>query len=315
MNTQPLVSIIIPTYNRAHLIGETLDSVLAQTYPNWECIIVDDGSSDHTDEVVGAYVEKDSRFKYFHRPANRAKGANASRNYGFVLCKGEYIQWLDSDDLLAPLKLEVQVTVLQDKPNIDLVFGRWEKFEQTVLKSFDINSKRFYQSYPNGLAFLEALGKYKTFMASHSYLLKREVLKSTGLWNTYLSTNQDGEFFSRVLMKCEKIHFCKKSLVYYRIQNASSVSSYSSETKVHDVVNTWRLIETRMKLAYGDIQFQYIENAKNRVFIDLNKSAFSKLKYSYKDYFELQLEAEKYYLKSKRLPGRILKKVKRMLKG
>ena len=65
---QALISIIIPTFNRAHLIGETLDSVLAQTYPNWECIIVDDGSTDTTDEVVGEYVKKDSRFLYHHRP-------------------------------------------------------------------------------------------------------------------------------------------------------------------------------------------------------------------------------------------------------
>ena len=65
MSDQPLVSIIIPTYNRAHLIGETLDSVVAQTYLNWECIIVDDGSSDNTDEVVGKYVEKDPLLNHF----------------------------------------------------------------------------------------------------------------------------------------------------------------------------------------------------------------------------------------------------------
>jgi glycosyltransferase involved in cell wall biosynthesis len=92
MNIQPLVSIIIPTYNRAHLIGETLDSVLAQTYQNWECIIVDDDSTDKTDEVVGAYVEKDSRFKYYHRPDEHLPGGNGARNYGFKMSTGEYVQ-------------------------------------------------------------------------------------------------------------------------------------------------------------------------------------------------------------------------------
>jgi glycosyltransferase involved in cell wall biosynthesis len=85
MNNQPLVSVIIPTYNRAHLIGETLDSVLAQTYTNWECIIVDDGSSDNTDEFVGKYVKKDSRFKYYHRPEEHLPGGNGARNYGFKI--------------------------------------------------------------------------------------------------------------------------------------------------------------------------------------------------------------------------------------
>ena len=74
MKKEPLVSVIIPTYNRAHLIGETLDSVLAQTYQNWECIIVDDGSSDDTDEVIGEYVKKDNRFKYYHRPDEHLPG-------------------------------------------------------------------------------------------------------------------------------------------------------------------------------------------------------------------------------------------------
>ena len=68
MSKNPLVSIIIPTYNRAHLIKETLDSVLTQTYTNWECIIVDDGNSDNTEEVINSYIAKDQRFKYCHRP-------------------------------------------------------------------------------------------------------------------------------------------------------------------------------------------------------------------------------------------------------
>lgn len=80
--TQPLVSIIIPTYNRAHLIGETLDSVMAQTYTNWECIVVDDGSTDNTAELLVVYCNKDNRFQYHHRPKDRPKGANAYRNYG-----------------------------------------------------------------------------------------------------------------------------------------------------------------------------------------------------------------------------------------
>jgi glycosyltransferase involved in cell wall biosynthesis len=95
MNDSPLVSIIIPTYNRAHLIGETLDSVLAQTYQNWECIVVDDGSSDNTDKVVGKYVQKDSRFKYYHRPDEHLPGGNGARNYGFKMSKGEYVNWFD----------------------------------------------------------------------------------------------------------------------------------------------------------------------------------------------------------------------------
>ena len=82
---------IIPTYNRAHLIGETLDSVLAQTYQHWECIIVDDGSSHNTDRVVSEYVKKDSWFKYYHRPDEHLPGGNGARNYGFKMSQGKFI--------------------------------------------------------------------------------------------------------------------------------------------------------------------------------------------------------------------------------
>ncbi len=84
-----LVSIIIPTYNRVNHLGGILDSVLKQTCTNWECIVVDDGSSDATDELMRSYCEKDPRFKYHHSPNDRPKGGNTCRNYGFELSKGE----------------------------------------------------------------------------------------------------------------------------------------------------------------------------------------------------------------------------------
>jgi glycosyltransferase involved in cell wall biosynthesis len=100
MLNQPLVSIIIPTFNRGHLIGETLDSVLAQTYTNWECIVVDDGSIDDTSVLMESYCAKDSRFQYHLRPLDRPKGANACRNYGLKISKGGYVVFFDSDDLM-----------------------------------------------------------------------------------------------------------------------------------------------------------------------------------------------------------------------
>ena len=75
-----LVSIIIPTFNRAHLLGETLNSVINQTYSNWECIVVDDGSSDYTEQLMEFYIQKDPRIIFVRRPDNRPKGANACRN-------------------------------------------------------------------------------------------------------------------------------------------------------------------------------------------------------------------------------------------
>lgn len=122
-----LISIIIPTYNRAHLIGETLDSILAQTYTNWECIVVDDGSTDRSDDVIGNYVKQDTRFKYFKRLSNKPKGANACRNIGLEKAEGNYIVFFDSDDLMTPNHLEIKYQGIKTN-NYDFVITRTKYF-------------------------------------------------------------------------------------------------------------------------------------------------------------------------------------------
>lgn len=116
-STEPLVSIIIPTFNRAHLINETLDSVMVQTYKNWECIIVDDGSTDKTESVVKDYTSENFKFRFYKRPSNLSKGANSCRNYGLEKSNGEYVVFLDSDDLIIQEKLQIQVKMLKEQPS------------------------------------------------------------------------------------------------------------------------------------------------------------------------------------------------------
>ena len=132
-----VVSIIIPTYNRAHLIGETLDSVIAQTYDKWECIVVDDGSTDYTEELIELYCEKDSRIQYHHRPKSRSKGANACRNYGADLSAGEFLMWLDDDDLLHKGKIERQIDLAKCHPYsiITCSWGRLYHKKKFILRS------------------------------------------------------------------------------------------------------------------------------------------------------------------------------------
>lgn len=99
--TEPLISVVIPTYNRSHLIGKTIDSVLKQDFANFEILIVDDGSTDNTDEVVNAY--KDARIRYLKKN-NAERGA--ARNYGAMKARGRYINFFDSDDLMYPNHLQ-----------------------------------------------------------------------------------------------------------------------------------------------------------------------------------------------------------------
>src|SRR5690606_6713113 len=100
MTEQPLVSILIPNYNKAPYLRETLDSILSQTYLNWECIIVDDHSTDGSYEILEEYANLDCRFKVYKRPDHLPKGGNACRNYAFILSNGEFVNWFDSDDIM-----------------------------------------------------------------------------------------------------------------------------------------------------------------------------------------------------------------------
>ncbi|MFC7670076.1 glycosyltransferase family 2 protein [Hymenobacter humi] len=134
-----LVSIIIPCYNYGWLLAETLDSVLAQTYQQWECIIIDDGSTDTTRVVATSYQARDSRFRYVYQPNG---GLSAARNHGLQAATGEYIQFLDADDLLLPQKLELQVALLASHPEYDVVYGAVRYFMHgepgKLSRSFDM---------------------------------------------------------------------------------------------------------------------------------------------------------------------------------
>lgn len=114
-----LVSIVIPTFNRAHLIGETLDSILSQTHSNWECIIVDDGSTDATEIIILDYIQKDSRFHFYRRTFGTLKGPSSCRNIGLNKANGEFVMFLDSDDLLIEFCIEDRLKAFDS--NLDFI--------------------------------------------------------------------------------------------------------------------------------------------------------------------------------------------------
>ena len=113
------VSIIIPTFNSSKYLKATLKSVLSQTYANWECIIIDDGSTDDTILILKEYASKDSRFKWFFRPSSKPKGPSSARNYGLERVNGEFVVFFDSDDLLLETCLENRIAFAKENPNFD----------------------------------------------------------------------------------------------------------------------------------------------------------------------------------------------------
>lgn len=191
----PLVSIIIPTFNRAHLIGETLDSVLAQTYTNWECIVVDDGSTDNTEEVVLGFVEKDSRFQYHKRPENKPKGANTCRNFGFQISKGEYVNWFDSDDVMLTDFIQTKMSFFKPEYELIICSGHFTDEKMNVISTINLNEETFlFKDY--------FLGKLQVL--TPSVLFRKTFLEGKELFSNKIKRGQESELFSRLFFQLPK---------------------------------------------------------------------------------------------------------------
>lgn len=235
----PLVSIIIPTFNRAHLIGETLDNVLAQTYTNWECIIVDDGSTDNTNLVVTSYVSKDSRFQYHHRPSYKSKGPSACRNYGFELSKGELINWFDDDDVMLPDALQKRISFF--KPKVDVVICKLQHYDfdkNVILNETNIIADNPIEDYLVGITTYYISGP----IWKREFLLKQKMLFDEGLSNL-----DDWDFNLRMLYQIPVIKYIEEPLIYYRVHNAS-LSKEIDKLNINEIKSEFKAREKHVKL-------------------------------------------------------------------
>lgn len=215
---QDLVSVIIPSYNSAKFIKETLDSVFNQTYKNIEVIVVDDGSTDGSFELI--FNLKNPNLKLVK---NLGKGACAARNYGFEISKGDYIQYLDADDLLSPNKIHDQMN-LASKFGLNAVyFCEWIRFVGSI-DEYATNHQFINKNYDQAYMWLKDSWRGKGMAAVHSWLVPRQIIIMAGQWNEDLLINQDGEFFTRVLMNASTIKYVASVKVYYRSGNPNSIS-------------------------------------------------------------------------------------------
>ena len=214
-----LISVIIPTYNRSHLIGNTLDSIRAQTYKHWECLVIDDGSGDFTRELMEFYCDIDSRIKFFKRPDSRVKGANSCRNYGYELCKGEFINWFDSDDLMKENFLERKVAGFIDE--VDMVISKSEFISYVG----EFVRKENRTIITNNL--LEDFVCLKVSWYLPDPMYRRKFLTGKKLFDENLFKGQDREFHIRRLLEVPLIIFIEEYLTRYRQSDVSISNDFS----------------------------------------------------------------------------------------
>ncbi len=219
-----LVSIIVPCYLQSDFLPETLDSVLSQTYTNWECIIVNDGSTDATEQVAKTYCKRDPRFKYIYQ---RNRGLSSARNTGLINARGKFIQFLDSDDLISPDKLFHQVDTLIKNEEVDIVYGETLYFDSNekdrTSRSIDFKNKRWMPCISGkGRLIIEHLLR-RNIMVVSSPLIKRSVIDEVGYFNEDLRALEDWFYWLKCALKDKFFLYTDsaKAITHIRVHSLS----------------------------------------------------------------------------------------------
>jgi len=259
MLNNPLISILIPVFNREDLIEQTLNSIITQTYKNWECIIVDDGSTDKTLSVLKGLRIKHSRIKVYQRPDNLPKGANSCRNYAFNVCKGDYINWFDSDDIMHPEFLKTKLDAFNDE--INCVISKTQFFSETINTISGKENRTF--SSEN---LLEDFVTLKRSWYVCDPMWKKSFLKKEALFSLNLLKGQDRDFHIRMIQNVKiNISFVDAYLTYYR-QHGQTISNTFTKAVALSVNNNLKeRIDQLVKFGISNktLLFMYVQLFKN----------------------------------------------------
>ncbi|WP_312311249.1 glycosyltransferase family 2 protein [Empedobacter brevis] len=260
MTNQPLVSIIIPTYNRADLIGETLDSIIAQTYQNWECIVVDDGSTDNTEEVLNHYIEKETRISYYKRQSNYKPGGNGARNYGFDISKGEYINWFDSDDVMTSDFISVKINSIEND-DIIICSHSTVNSELELIKEHDIIIEK------NILYDYLVWGDNFNVLTPSILFNKFFLTKNNFRFNEAILRGQETEFLLSIFSKnYQTLNYkiINQALFYYRQHSSTKSAKNSSQPKIFNFSGCFVNFQ-KLKISKKNNYLRIVTDTKQRL--------------------------------------------------
>jgi glycosyltransferase involved in cell wall biosynthesis len=237
---KPLVSILIPAYNAERWIAETIESAIAQSWERKEIIVVDDGSADDTLAVARRF--EGSGVKVVTQSNS---GGNVARNRALREAQGDFIQYLDADDLMLPGKMSSQLARLEREPPSTLASSAWDRFYSDPNEaSFPVQTG--WTDFDRPLDWLILAGHTNAMMAPHCWLVPRDVVEKAGPWNEQLRINQDGEYFARVAMNSTRIAFCPEARALYRSGIPGSVSRRRSPAVLASLLLSYDLITSLM---------------------------------------------------------------------
>lgn len=242
MNNKPFISVITPTYNRENLISRAIESVLNQTYKDFELIIVDDGSTDNTKEIVKSFQEKDNRIVYIYQ---ENRGLSSALNKGLSVASGKYIAFLESDDEWLPQKLEKQIYVLEHYSSVYLVScWAFRVFSDTSIKLFKTHKGIIKKE--QWCHFFETGG----IISPSTIIIRKEVFNIVGFFDTNLKAVVDLDFYIRFVNNFD-IYFIPESLVNY-YESSESLSKKIFGLNGYQNLN---ISEKNINLLLNNVQF------------------------------------------------------------
>ena len=283
MEQPPLVSVIIPAYNAGKYIRETIESVIRQSYTALEIIVINDGSSDNTEDIVNSF-SSEHRIKYI---AQKNRGCSGAKNTGLHASTGEFIQYLDADDLLSHNKIEEQVAILKGKPDAMAVCKTtyfYEKADDPENRELDTE---FLHTTTNTLDFLlnlYGLNGKNGMIQPNAFLISKQIAEKTGPWNESISPapDEDGEYFCRAMLAANEIYFTVSGMNFYRkkMGSGSSLSGQVSHVHAQGALKSLQLI-TKHLLQKENAQRVKVVMARH----------FANFMYQYSQFSDLRLQA------------------------
>ena len=262
MNLQ-LISVIVPCYNQAQYLSEALESVLQQTYTNWECLIINDGSQDNTKEVAEEWQQSDSRFKHLYKENG---GLSSARNYGIENSKGNYILLLDADDKYHSTFMEKGIRILLNNPKVGVITSWLQKFD---------DKNNFYHIYKT------PGGNKASFLFDNlsigTSLFRKECWLETGGYDEKMKKGyEDWEFYIRLTQKWN-VEVIPEVLFYYRKHSDSmvkeAINKYDTEIRKYIFIKHKQFYIENYEMTINNL-FNRIEDLKNNEFKRLNSREY-----------------------------------------
>jgi glycosyltransferase involved in cell wall biosynthesis len=230
---KPLISIIVTSYNKAPYLGEAIQSILNQTYQNWETLIVDDGSTDHTEVVAKRFCDADARITYYKKLNG---GASSARNLAFNHIKGKYVQFLDGDDVIDPTKFEKQIDLIADESDNIVCISDYFCSDEHDLSAPSKTNRYKSPVFETTNYLLHLVRDWEktlsipihTFLFDSSFFLKNKIRFDESLVN-----HEDWDCWLQIFSKNPKVIYLDEKLATYRISSTAMCADYEAMQRGH----------------------------------------------------------------------------------